>query len=109
MWQHSSFFLPCWFSFQSHQFLTRGLDFINGGAFIIVEAFYLNTWITLEIMDGYQFVSDTEAIINSAYKSNYLLTILFLWKQRKVSIVNKTVLYESEHRIETLQGRNKNK
>lgn len=29
-------------------------------------------------MDGYQFVSDTEAIINSAYKSNYLLIILFL-------------------------------
>lgn len=45
-------------------------------------------------MDGYQFVSDTEAIFNSAYKSNYLLITLFLWKQRKVSIVNKTVLYE---------------
>lgn len=43
---------------------------------------------------GYQFVSDTEAIFNSAYKSNYLLITLFLWKQRKVSIVNKTVLYE---------------
>lgn len=59
-----------------------------------MEAFYLNTWIALEIMDGYQFVSDTEAIFNSAYKSNYLLITLFLWKQRKVSIVNKTVLYE---------------
>lgn len=76
-------------------------------AFVIVEAFYLNTWITLEIMDGYQFVSDTEAIFNSAYKCNYLLITLFLWKQRFPLWIKQ--FYTSEHRIETLQERNKNK